>query len=490
MASSGISLLLENAQGRFYLKKLSLISAKLNFRSMQLLSALLEKSSIESLDISWNGLQPMDFNEFLEALASNRKLKHLNLSWNQLVHPLVEKKFKRLIGRRPFSLEAFTSGQVSEADFQLGEHEIFVAQCLTKFIKYNTNLLHLNLQSASLSAYLIVMIGNALRKSMSLAGVHLCDNPGVTPETLKYLWNRIRCKKGEFEEMASNPEPARAGFLRRKTDHGMKELEETMHLKEIHNIKRAHCDREVRLQDGKAMCVLVRYNGHKGEMRNTPQQWQMLTKGHEKCWVCDKWIYSLVFYSSRRSHPGISPEVLQQSNSVPCVRASFTNQRPVEMYSLLEFIDRVEEKYGNSASRTAPDTPCARWSSPKGGSKLDIEEVKKRWNRVLAFNLRYKQPFLLNLEEEDLEDPENLYVLPYFVQCGRQHMHFDHDIGGQELTCSQKAIVDFRTEDVPPFSKATKRRVNVRKFVKQKSVFKDWIEDTSQTYQKCLEHDF
>lgn len=45
---------------------------------------------------------------------------------------------------------------------------------------------------------------------------------------------------------------------------------------------------------------MTRYNGHKQDLVGTPGQWQILTKEHEKCWICDKWIYSLVFFNPTR----------------------------------------------------------------------------------------------------------------------------------------------------------------------------------------------
>jgi hypothetical protein len=47
--------------------------------------------------------------------------------------------------------------------------------------------------------------------------------------------------------------------------------------------------------------VFQRYMGHKAEMPGSGQ-WQMLTEKHDHCWVCDKWIYGIVFWNPRVSN--------------------------------------------------------------------------------------------------------------------------------------------------------------------------------------------
>lgn len=69
-----------------------------------------------------------------------------------------------------------------------------VARCLTRFIKYNPNLLHLDLQGTGLTCYIIKEIARALRKSRSIIGIHLGENPGLTEEIKEYIFGRVHCK--------------------------------------------------------------------------------------------------------------------------------------------------------------------------------------------------------------------------------------------------------------------------------------------------------
>lgn len=52
-----------------------------------------------------------------------------------------------------------------------------------------------------------------------------------------------------------------------------------------------------------------------------------------------------------------------------------------------------------------------------------------------------------------------------------------------------RGIVDYRIEDIMSFTKEMKSFKQVRKFEKDKSVFKDWEEDTPNSLRRCVDHD-
>jgi hypothetical protein len=64
-------------------------------------------------------------------------------------------------------------------------------------MKYNKNLLHLDISSTGLSEAMLWFIGAALRRAKSLISLHLSGNPGVTPALKEYLHKRVRCKELE-----------------------------------------------------------------------------------------------------------------------------------------------------------------------------------------------------------------------------------------------------------------------------------------------------
>lgn len=67
-------------------------------------------------------------------------------------------------------------------------------ESLGKFIKYNKNLLHLDLSHTRLESDMIKDIGANLRRAKSLISVHFSGNPGVNDEVKQFLFDRIHAK--------------------------------------------------------------------------------------------------------------------------------------------------------------------------------------------------------------------------------------------------------------------------------------------------------
>jgi hypothetical protein len=64
---------------------------------------------------------------------------------------------------------------------------------ITKFMKYNKNLLHLDLSNTGLNEQMVRTIATALKRSRSIVSLHLTGNPGVTAEAKEFLFERVRC---------------------------------------------------------------------------------------------------------------------------------------------------------------------------------------------------------------------------------------------------------------------------------------------------------
>ena len=65
---------------------------------------------------------------------------------------------------------------------------------LKNFVKYNPQLVHLDLQMTGLTAQIIRYIGHYLTRATSLQCIHLCGNEGITDEMIEWLRNRIKAK--------------------------------------------------------------------------------------------------------------------------------------------------------------------------------------------------------------------------------------------------------------------------------------------------------
>jgi hypothetical protein len=50
--------------------------------------------------------------------------------------------------------------------------------------------------------------------------------------------------------------------------------------------------------------------------------------------------------------------------------------------------------------------------------------LRNNWQGILAKNINYKSPAILNLDVADLEKPHRLYVLPVFIRSGRHDILF------------------------------------------------------------------
>lgn len=137
----------------------------------QCLSVLVDilnaSKSLCDLDLSWNELRPQNLKALLVALSSNRTLSYLNLSWNNLGNTI-------------------TSEEETWSDF--------VVSHLSKFVKYNRNLLHLDLSSTRLTDKEIKELGSSLRRAKSLVSIHFSGNPGVSMGVREFLFEKLRCR--------------------------------------------------------------------------------------------------------------------------------------------------------------------------------------------------------------------------------------------------------------------------------------------------------
>ena len=74
-----------------------------------------------------------------------------------------------------------------------------MAECVSSLIKYNPHLHHLDLQGCGLTEYILKEIAKALRKSRSLVGIHLSENPGLQAKTKEFIFQRVHCKVSDFD---------------------------------------------------------------------------------------------------------------------------------------------------------------------------------------------------------------------------------------------------------------------------------------------------
>lgn len=66
---------------------------------------------------------------------------------------------------------------------------------LCKFIKMNSNLMHLNLSGMGMTTPMMYQFGRALRRTKSLVSLHLSQNNGDNEELRAYMVERAHIKR-------------------------------------------------------------------------------------------------------------------------------------------------------------------------------------------------------------------------------------------------------------------------------------------------------
>ena len=70
---------------------------------------------------------------------------------------------------------------------------------LGKFLKYNKNLLQLDISHTLIRTNLLRELTTCLRRAKSLLTFNISGNPGISKELSSYLTKRIRCKPNPYD---------------------------------------------------------------------------------------------------------------------------------------------------------------------------------------------------------------------------------------------------------------------------------------------------
>lgn len=150
------------------------------------------------MDISWCYIPKQQstgyYIKILSSLGRNRKLAYINVSWNNFC------------GYLPGAYR-------TEEDLKTTQEEIAVL--ITKIIKYNKKIMHLNLENTGLTRLMMKIIYPSLRKAMSLQSLHLSNNPWLLkllkeePKFVARLHRTIRAKINKRPFVAATGRPDR-----------------------------------------------------------------------------------------------------------------------------------------------------------------------------------------------------------------------------------------------------------------------------------------
>eukprot|EP00347_Sterkiella_histriomuscorum_P002614 403367462 len=487
--------ILKSIKENSYLRKLSLVKASLSDHCISMLCQILQSSRhLIDLDISWNSLRPQNLKEFWIALGKNRTLEYLNLSWNNLL---------------------------SSSSTQNLEYVDLFKSNMTRFIKYNQNLLHLDLSFTRLDSQTIQEIGTSLRKAKSLLVLHLSGNPGITQELQTYLFDRIHAKINRTydasieysissHQIMNSPRSSQVidGVL-------MKQLTQRKNVIDSTNLQHVNPPLE------NQKLIFQRYLGHKEDIPGIGQ-WQMLTSQNPndspaccECWVCNKYIYTLIFWSKCIEYQlnddyhqneidqllKLSPAKISES-PIPQILGGFNQWHAQQMIPLHDFCHYLDPQQNNALKslkklgKIKEDINHYSQLNQKDQAlyhqtQQEInQDYQCHWKEYVTKNLKYKKAQFINnqlLDNVDLKS-EQIYVYPTFMRPGRNVflVKTQDELSNFHLL---KCISPLREEEIPIFIKGSKIKVQQRVFKKDNSVFKDWKEDTPQTINQMLDDD-
>ena len=156
-------LLYSFTRAKNYLRSLSLVNVNVNQSNYRELCNLIKSSRyLQELDISWNGMRCSNMYELIDVIVENRTIQDLNLSYNNLHDSMQEKfaestvadKIKHVAEKEKLAkklLFAKTAAQKAQAEYDSMDNSMQHIMKLCKFIKLNSNLMHLNLSGMGLT---------------------------------------------------------------------------------------------------------------------------------------------------------------------------------------------------------------------------------------------------------------------------------------------------------------------------------------------------
>lgn len=246
-----------------HLSKLNFSECTLPDDVSGLLGKYLRRSSLLSLDISWNSLSGTSAMTILSGMMHNRNLMYLNLSWNKL----------------------------TDANY-------IVANAIMKVLRTHTQLLHIDLTFAQFIDTEIVMVLQGLLKSSSVVSIHLsagldCGSHShyiklvdafIASDSKSESASTAVCPLiGGYQEQVSRDwEGKQLVNLRQRDNRGVLHLK---HCDDLVNIHSSNHFRKPKLGSENSIMVFTRVLGHP-KIRNS-EQWHYT----EHCWVCECWSF-------------------------------------------------------------------------------------------------------------------------------------------------------------------------------------------------------
>ena len=276
---------------------------------------------------------------------------------------------------------------------KMSRNERMATEDLCKFIRKNRELIHVDLSYAGLSEVQLWYFGRVMRRAKSVRSLHLTgnrkiDKESITPRLTKYLHARAHCSPEsdlyanliDFSKLPSTlkmrsimlEEQKQTGVERKLGKEAQRMLAEARKIKHIHYHKKVESKHEDSLDPQEKTLIFSRKLGHKIDIPGSGQ-WKMVTgetKRDNECWVCDRQVYTLIFWNELIGAAEMSNFSMEDKNYIidyikkfenlnagkqsnfptqdepnhlkhPQIYGQFTNWQPKPMYEIKEFCDKL-----------------------------------------------------------------------------------------------------------------------------------------------------
>lgn len=140
---------------------------------------------------------------------------------------------------------------------------------------------------------------------------------------------------------------------------------EALQIKILNNQKKAEQPIDLIDSNDLEQLIFSRYLGHKDDIPGSGQ-WKMIDDNQGDCWICDREIYSIIFWNRiigtmqiRKISAADQQYLIEEVNDInhnempkteddnPLIYGQFTNWKPKRMYEIREYCDKINRDRPN-----------------------------------------------------------------------------------------------------------------------------------------------
>ena len=183
----------------------------------------------------------------------------------------------------------------------------------------------------------------------------------------------------------------------------------------------------------------------------------------EPCWVCDRQIFSLIFWNEYIGYSQAAAVSIKDRNFLinkikewnrfeetdktentpypgnqtvfPTIYGDFTNWKPKRMFEIREYCDRINSYKPNIFELCKQNEVINPWANSikdlKGDQmqryqrevKMHYDSYRTKWKDIIQGELKYKNPHIVNANFKGMIENQDvpLFVYPCFMKSSKQY---------------------------------------------------------------------